>query len=194
MRFFSSLTLPWNNPQRTGQRSFERGRAAELRGDFAAAEAYFRQGAQAYDAHLAHAEQAGREVRPSDLTRAGICYVRVGRDDDGLRVLEQALARKDIPDAFLHAGYAAARLGDRDGAARHWSRYPDWAGQPIIAAELRERLRELARGADLGSEPGADLDAACEAVARAVLRQDRENARARPSIRHSRPVPPHRGY
>jgi hypothetical protein len=186
MRFLSRLTLPWKNPQRTGQRSFERGRAAELRSDFVAAEAYFGQGAQAYDDHLAHAEQAGREVLPSDLTRAGICYVRVGRDADGLRVLEQALARKDIPDAFLHAGYAAARLGDRDGAARHWSRYPDWAGQPIIAAELKERLRELARG--------ADLDAACEAVATAVLRQDRENARARPSIRHFRPVPPHRGY
>ncbi|WP_285907731.1 hypothetical protein [Pseudodesulfovibrio pelocollis] len=187
MGFFSSLMPPWRSPRRTGQRNFERGRGAELRGDFAVAEACFGRGALAYDEHLAALDREGREARPSDLTMAGICLVRVGRNADGLRLLRRALAARDIPDAWLHAGYAAARLGDREGAAELWSRYPDWAGQPVIARTLKTLVRDIKDG-------DGDLGAACEAIARAVLDQDRENARSRPFIRHSRPVPPHRGY
>ncbi|MFH1914753.1 MAG: hypothetical protein ABIK45_10820 [Pseudomonadota bacterium] len=189
MGFFSNLMTPWRNPRRTGQRNFERGRAAELRGDFAVAEACFRRGALAYDEHFATLDRTGREARPSDLTMAGICHVRVGRNEDGLRLLRHALAARDIPDAWLHAGYAAARLGDRESATELWSNYPDWAGQPVIAKTLKALVRDIGDDADSG-----DLGAACEAIAKAVLAQDRENARARPFIRHSRPVPPHRGY
>jgi len=186
MGFFSILTLPRRKPGRIGQRNFERGRAAELRGDFSEAEACFRRGAQAYDEHLSALARSGREAFPSDLTMAGICHVRIGRNEEGLRLLRRALAARDIPDAWLHAGYAAARLGDREGAADLWSGYPAWADQPVIAKTLKALSHEVRNGGDLA--------AACESVARAVLAQDRENARRRPFIRHSRPVPPHRGY
>lgn len=171
---------------RKGLRNFERGRAAEQRGEIAAAKAYFLQGALDYDRHLESRYNAGLSAHPSHLVRAGVCYVRIGRNSDALRVLEQALGIKAIPDAFLHAGYAAAKLGDRGGAIRFWSGYPAWAGQTLIARTLKLQVAALAAG--------ADIDAACRAVAAAVRGQDRENARARPGIRHSRPVPPHRGY
>ncbi|ADU63959.1 MAG: hypothetical protein KUA35_06330 [Pseudodesulfovibrio sp.] len=171
---------------RRGQRNFERGRAAEQRGDINAALACFRQGALDYDTHLDAREKAWRPVHPSHLVRAGICYVRIGRDSDALRVFERALAAKEIPDAFLHAGYAAAKLDDREGAVRFWSGYPAWAGQVVIARTLKLQVAAIAAGADLA--------AACRAVAHAVRGQDRENAKARPTLRHSRPVPPHRGY
>lgn len=171
---------------RRGQRNFERGRAAEQRGDIAAAQAFFRQGALDYDTHLEAREQTRRPVHPSHLVRAGICYVRIGRDSDALRVLGQALAVKEIPDAFLHAGYAAAKLGDRQGAVRFWSGYPAWAGQTVVARALKLQVAAIAAG--------ADLEEACRAVAAAVRSQDRENTKARSTLRHSRPVPPHRGY
>ncbi|MUM77851.1 hypothetical protein GKC30_09410 [Pseudodesulfovibrio sp. F-1] len=186
MGFFSNLTLPWRNPGRIGRTNFERGRRAELRGEFAMAEACFRQGAQAYDDHLVALARSGREPLPSALTMAGICHVRIGRNENGLRLLRRALKARDIPDAWLHAGYAAAKLGDREGAADLWSRYPPWADQPVIAKTLKALVEDIRNG--------ATLDTACESVAKAVLAQDRENARKRPFLRHSRPVPPHRGY
>jgi tetratricopeptide (TPR) repeat protein len=173
-------------PSRKGERNFERGRAAEQRGDIIAAKTFFRQGAEAYDKHLTSQAAKGEAVRPSHLIRAGICYVRSGRDRDGLTALEAALAERDIPDAFLHAGYAAARLGNREAALAHWTNYPDWAGQPIIASALAEQIAALRRG--------DNLDKASEAVVEAIYAQDRDNARIRPTVRHSRPVPPHRGY
>jgi tetratricopeptide (TPR) repeat protein len=182
MSFFSRF-IP---ASRRGQRNFERGRAAEQRGDIAAAKAHFHQGALDYDSHLEAREKARRPVHPSHLVRAGICYVRIGRDSDALRVFERALTVKEIPDAFLHAGYAAAKLGDREAAVRFWSEYPAWAGQAVIARTLTLQVAAIVAG--------ADLDAACRAVATAVRGQDRENAKVRPTIRHSRPVPPHRGY
>lgn len=171
---------------RTGERNFERGRAAEQRGDFSAAQGYFLKGAEAYDVHLADQMRAGRTVRPSHHVKAGICYVRIGRDRDALRVLDLALAQRTIPDAYLHAGYAAAQLGDREKAREYWSRYPDWAGQIHISRELKAQTAALGHG--------ADLDDSCTAVARAMLAQDKANAKARPTLRLSRPVPPHRGY
>ncbi|WP_316897480.1 hypothetical protein [Pseudodesulfovibrio indicus] len=148
MSIFSKLVKPY----RRGEKNFERGRAAESRGDFGKAREYFQEGAH--------------------LVMAGVCYVRVGRDEDGLRVLRECLSRKEIPDAFLNAGYAAAKLGRAEEAAELWSGYPSWAGQRVVERALKEQVRLIRSGE-------ADLGAACEAVARAVQEQDRTNARDR---------------
>ena len=174
-------------PSRKGEHHFERARAAELRGDFAAAEDHFRAGAESFDAHFADAEGKGKAVRPAHLVMAGICYTRLGRNEDALAVLDRALGAREIPDAFLHAGYAAAKSGDPARAAAYWSRYPDWAEQPVLSAALREQAAALGR-------PGADPDAACLAVAEAVQRQDRENAKRKLTARGRKEVPDRRGY
>ena len=118
---------------------------------------------------------------------AGICYTRLGRNEDALTVLNACIAAKEIPDAFLHAGYAAAKLGQVDKAVDYWSRYPQWVEQRIIADTLRKQ-GALLRG------PAPDLQAACEAVATAVQRQDKANARTKMSTPERKPVPPNRGY
>lgn len=168
MSFLSKLV----RPETRGQKNFQRGRAAESRGDFAKAETYFGEGAAAYDAYFAGETAKEREVRPSHLVMAGICYTRVGRNEDALRVLRECMERKEIPDAFLNAGYAAAKLGRSSEAAEYWSRYPAWADQRMIANELKTQVKALRSG-------GADLDAACAAVATAVYEQDKLNARDR---------------
>ena len=71
---------------------------------------------------------------------------------------------------FLNAGYASAKLGRAEEAARYWSLYPSWAGQRKVESTLKEQVRLIRAG-------GADLDAACEAVAVAVFEQDKVNAR-----------------
>ena len=174
-------------PSRKGEHHFERARAAELRGDFAAAEDHFRAGAEAFDAHFAEAEGKGKTIRPAHLTMAGICYTRLGRNQDALSVLDRALAAREIPDAFLHAGYAAAKSGDAERAAAYWSRYPDWAEQPVLSTALKKQAAAMGR-------PGTDPDAACLAVARAVQRQDRENAKRKLTARCRKEVPARRGY
>ncbi|WFS63025.1 hypothetical protein LF599_02380 [Pseudodesulfovibrio thermohalotolerans] len=168
MSFLSKLV----RPETKGRKNFERGRAAEARGDFAKAETYFDTGAAAYDAYLANEAAKGREVRPSHLVMAGVCYTRVGRNEDALRVLSECVARKEIPDAFLNAGYAAAKLGRGDEAAEYWSGYPSWADQRILANALKAQIKAIRTG-------GADLDAVCGAVAVAVYEQDKLNARNR---------------
>lgn len=168
MSIFSKLVKPY----RRGAKNFERGRAAESRGDFEKARGYFLEGAAAFDEHFASEPATGAGVRPSDLVMAGVCYVRVGRNEDALRVLRECLSRKEIPDAFLNAGYAAAKLDRAEEAAELWSGYPSWAGQRVVERTLNEQVRAIRAG-------GADLGAACEAVARAVLEQDRTNARDR---------------
>lgn len=168
MSIFSKLVKPW----RRGEKNFERGRAAESRGDFGKAREYFLEGAAAFDEHFASEPETAATVRPSHLVMAGVCYVRAGRDQDALRVLRECLARKEIPDAFLNAGYAAARLGRAAEAVELWSGYPSWAGQRVVERTLNEQVRAIRAG-------GADLGAACEAVARAVLEQDKTNARDR---------------
>lgn len=164
MSFLSKLVQPY----RKGEKNFERGRSAELRRDFVKAEEYFTTAAFAFDEHFAKKNAASKDSRVSHLVMAGICYTRIGRFEDGLRVLEQCIEAKDIPDAFLHAGYAAAKLGMTEKAITHWENYPDWAGQRIIANTLKDQLKMI-RTED------ANLQAACEAVAKAVQKQDKMN-------------------
>ena len=182
MSFFSKL-IP---PARRGEKSVERGRSAELRGDFTAAETHFRDASQAFDAHLARLQERGRDMRPSHRVLAGIAYTRTGRNQDALAVLGPVLESGDIPDAYLHAGYAAAKLGDGERAAGYWAAYPDWAEERMLGRVLREQAAAL--------RLGGDPQAACEAVARAVLAQDRENARRRSMSRGRKQVPRNRGY
>ena len=184
MSLFSGLVAPY----RRGERNFQRGRDAESRRDFDAAKAYFQAGAEAFDAHMAAREKKGREVRTAHLVMAGICFVRLGRNQDGLKVLDAALERRDIPDAFLHAGYAAAKLNRADQAVDYWSRYPDWADQRIIASELKTQVKAIRE------QESPDLQAACEAVAEALFRQDKANATARLTARGNKTVPARRGY
>lgn len=165
MSFFSKLVQPY----RKGEKNFERGRAAELRRDFTKAEEYFTTAAHAFDKHFAKKDAANKDSRPSHLVMAGICYTRIGRFEDGLHVLEQCIEAKDIPDAFLHAGYAAAKLGMTEKAITHWKNYPDWAGQRVIANTLKNQLKKIS------TEDKPNLQMACEAVAKAVQEQDKTN-------------------
>lgn len=166
MSFFSKLI----RPETKGGKNFERGRAAEARGDFGKAETYFGEGAAGYDEYFG--KKPGDEARPSHLVMAGVCYTRVGRYEDALRVLSECVERKEIPDAFLNAGYASAKMGQADEAARYWSLYPSWAGQREVESALKKQIKLIRAG-------GADLGAACEAVAVAVYKQDKINARDR---------------
>ncbi|WP_319581589.1 hypothetical protein [uncultured Pseudodesulfovibrio sp.] len=165
MSFLSKLV----RPETKGGKNFERGRAAEARGDFGKAETYFGDGAAAFDDFFGGEPN---NVRPSHLVMAGVCYTRVGRYEDALRVLAECVERKEIPDAFVNAGYAAAKLGRAEEAARYWALYPSWAGQRKVETALKEQVRLIHAG-------GADLDDACEAVAVAVNEQDKVNARDR---------------
>ncbi len=183
MSFFSKLVAPY----RKGEKNFERARAAELRGDFGSAETYFQTGADAFDTHFAKLRNSDKTARPSHLVMAGICYTRLGRNRDALAALDKALGVKDIPDAFLHAGYAAAKLGDTASAADYWSRYPDWADQPILSGVLKEQATALKQGT-------SDPTTSCQAVAKGVLRQDRENAKRKITARGSKEVPARKGY
>ncbi|NDV20332.1 hypothetical protein GO013_13025 [Pseudodesulfovibrio sp. JC047] len=165
MAFFDRFVQPY----RIGEKNFERGRTAEFRRDETKAAAYFATAATAFDDHLRKKTAAHKDVRPSHLVMAGICYARTGRFEDALHTLETCLEAKDIPDAFLHAGYAAAKLGKTKTAIAHWTHYPDWAGQRIISTALKTILRTI-QSAD---EP--DLQFACEAVANAIRAQDAYN-------------------
>lgn len=185
MSFFSRL-IP---PSRKAEKNFWRGRDAEMRADFDGARQCFQLAAEAFDEDLSAKATKGDDVRPSHLVMAGICYTRLGRNEDALKVLDQCIALKEIPDAFLHAGYAAAKLGRTDQAADYWSRYPKWIEQPVIHTALKDQLACI-RGSD-----ACDLQAACEAVAKAVHRQDKENRKASHfDKRGSHTIPPNRGY
>lgn len=168
MSLFSSFVKPY----RKGEKNFERARAAEVRKQYDKAEAYFTDAAQAFDAHFAAKQEQGSKLSTSHLVMAGISYNRIGRHEDALRVLDQALGRKEIPDALVNAGYAAAKLGQPERATRYWSSYPDWAGQRYIATALKEVVDNL-------SQDKPDLDRACLIVAEAVARQDNFNEKDR---------------
>lgn len=184
MSFFSKLVKPY----RKGERNLERGRAAEGRRDFKKAEEYFRIGAEAFDEHIAKKLSDGEEVRPSHLVMAGICYTRIGRYEDALKVLDECIERKIIPDAFLHAGYSAAKLGDADKAIEYWKGYPSWVEQRIIEKTLNAQIKLLR------SQDTPDLQGACEAVAEAVLKQDFQNDKDK-KFQPYKPVhPPKRRY
>jgi len=184
MSIFSRLVAPY----RKGEKNFERARAAELRRDFDTAKAYFQTAAEAFDLHRAKKQEKGQEVRLSHLVMAGICYTRLGRNEDGLSALDASIALKNVPDAFIHAGYAAAKLGHANKAMDYWSRYPNWADQRIIARALKEQIKTLQK------EKTPDLQAICEAVAEAIFRQDKENAKLKTRARGKKMVPVNRGY
>lgn len=182
MNIFSSLVAAY----RRGEKNFDRARSAELRRDFAKAEVYFQEAASAYDEHFRKQGESG--TRPVHLVKAGISYVRIGRNEDGIRVLDICLSMKDIPDAALHAGYAAAKLGRKDEAARYWSRYPAWYEQRIMHDTLGPILHSLQ------TEDKPDLQGACEAIAAAVRKQDTYNETQKRMKRGNQEYPPNRGY
>lgn len=185
MSFFSKIIKPY----RKGERNFDRGRQAEFRRDPTAAKAYFEKAATAFDEHIAAKQAAGKEVRPSHLVMAGISYTRAGRYEDAVRVLDECMARKEIPDAFLHAGFSAARLGDADKAAQYWEKYPAWTGQRVIANVLREQIKAI-------RQEKPDLQKASEAVTEAIFKQDIENNRNAKTGPHQykKGLPVNRGY
>lgn len=182
MNFFSKLVAPY----RRGEKNFERGRSAELRGDFAKAEEYFGIAADAFDEHFGSKGESG--ARPSHLVMAGICYVRIGRNEDALQMFDRCVSLKEIPDAFLHAGYAAAKMGDAQKAMEYWKRYPAWYEQRIMHDVLTEQLSSLEQA------EAVDLEGACEAIAQAVRQQDKYNENQKRMKRGNQDYPPNRGY
>ena len=169
MSFFSKLVKPY----RKGEKNFDRARAAEFRRDFEKARGYFTEAATAFDEHLADKRAKGEDIRPSHLAMAGLCYTRLGRYDDALSTLDECMGRKDIPDAFLYAGFAAAKLGQADRAVGYWKDYPTWADQRILANVLREQIEAISRA------DAPDLDAACDALIQGVYEQDQYNRKDR---------------
>lgn len=184
MSFFSKLT----SPSRKGEKNFERARAAEGRRDFGKAQNYFQTAAEAFDDHLADCRGKRKPARPSHLVMAGICYTRLGRNEDALDVLGECLAQKQIPDGYIHAGYAAAKLGQAEKAIAYWEDYPAWADQKIIADALKEQI------AAVKAQGEAALQPACETIAEAVFRQDKANAKAKTFSHDNKTIPPKRGY
>jgi len=164
MSFFSKLITP----ARKARKRFDKARRAEILGRFFEARDQFEVVAASYDEHFAELKAKGEAARTSDLVRAGMAYTRLGRNEDALAVLDDCIRQKEIPDASLHAGYAAARLGQLDRAVGYWTDYPKWAEQREVHAALGEQLARL-RG------PSPDLNAACSAIIEAFYRQDRDN-------------------
>lgn len=179
MSFLSKLT----SPARTGEKNFERARSAEGRREFDTAADLFQAAADAFDEHMAKQAEAGKEIRTPHLVMAGICYTKIGRNKDALALFRQCIERKEVPDAFLHAGYAAAKLGHAEDAATYWAAYPDWADQRIIAAALKEQVTAIRKQGE------SALQTACEAVAEAVFRQDKQNRSAKLMARGARTLP-----
>lgn len=170
-----------------GQKNFERARSAEERGEYAKAKEYFEQSINAYDHYLEQQRKKGKQPFPSHLVMAGIGYVRMGRNEDALSVLDECIHRKEIPDAYLHAGYAAAKLGRKDDALAYWEAYPAWVEQAVIHDALREVRNSL-------REDRVSLDDACLALAQAIHRQDKDNAKLRKGTPDQRIIPANRGY
>lgn len=183
MSFFSRFS----SPSKKGRNNFDKARAAEKRRDFDKAQSYFEVAASAYDEYFADLASSGKSSEPSHLAMAGICYTRLGRNDDAIKVLDQCISQKDIPDAFLHAGFAAAKLGKQEDALSYWSQYPDWYEQPLIKTELKQQIRALKTGEH-------DLQTACEAIVQAVYSQDKRNKAHELSTSNNNPYPPNRGY
>lgn len=166
MGFFDRLVPPSNK----GERNFDRGMRAELRRDFAKAKNYFTAGADNFIEHLALKKRKGQEPLVRHLVMGGVCCTRIGRNQEALDMLDQAIAlRDDIPDAWLNAGYAAAKLGDANRAIGYWTAYPEWSEERMVSAALKQVVDELK------SKGSPDLQTACETVAAAVFSQMRYN-------------------
>ncbi|MBC16659.1 MAG: hypothetical protein CL942_06365 [Desulfovibrio sp.] len=170
-----------------GQKNFERARSAEEREEYAKAKEFFELSVDAYDHYLAQQRDKGKQPFPSHLVMAGIGYVRLGRNEDALSVLDECIRRKEIPDAYLHAGYAAAKLGRKDSAIAYWEAYPAWVEQPVIHEALREVLNSL-------RQDQSSLDDACLVMAQAIHRQDKDNAKLRKGTPDQHTIPANRGY
>ncbi|CCH49885.1 hypothetical protein [Pseudodesulfovibrio piezophilus] len=183
MSIFSGLVPA----SRKAEKNFTRARAAEMRNSSDQARKYFAIAAQAFDALRAAKESQRQGLRPSHLVMAGICYTRLGRDKDALLVLDTCLEHKEIPDAYLHAGYAAAHLNKMDMAAEYWAHYPLWAEQPHMAATLKKLVADIHRG-------NTSKEAICQAVVTAVHEQDRLNMQAQSFATEGTTIPRHRGY
>lgn len=183
MSFFSRFS----SPSKKGRNNFDKGRSAEKRRDFDKALTYFETAATAYDEYFADLKTSGKQPEPSHLAMAGICYTRLGRNQDAIAILDQCIAKKEIPDAFLHAGFAAAKLGLNDKALKYWSGYPDWYEQPLIKTELKQQVQAIRDGEH-------DLQTACEAIVQAVHSQDKRNKAHELSTSNNNPYPPNRGY
>ena len=164
MSFFQKLVKPY----RKGEKNFDRARDAESRRMFDKAREYYQECAAGFDEHLASKRAEGKEIRPSHLAMAGLAYTRMGRYEDALTTLDECLDRKDIPDAFLYAGFAAIRLGQFDRALEYWKNYPTWADQRILANMLKEQIKALK------ADP-PDADAICDAVIQSVYEQSQYN-------------------
>jgi tetratricopeptide (TPR) repeat protein len=160
-----------------GEKNFERAMRAELRRDFDKAESYFTACADALQELVEKKQKKRSQPLVRHLVMAGIACVRIGRNEQALDLLDQAIAmRDDVPDAWLHAGYACAKLGRAEQAAHYWQSYPQWSEDRIVAEALADTLLQWQ------SSGGADLDAACEAIARAYFSQ----------MRHNHALPPQR--
>lgn len=183
MSFFSKLV----SPARKGEKNFERARSAEERRDIDKAREYFTIAGKAFDEHLLQRRESQKDIRPSHLVMAGISYTRLGRYEDAIATLDECLGIKEIPDAYLHAGYAAAKLGQLDQAVAYWQQYPNWADQILIANTLKEQIRAL-------QNETTSLQEVCEAIVVAIHDQDKRNLRAKRFKRGEKKVPPHRGY
>lgn len=165
MDFFDKL-VPLS---KKGERNFDRGMRAELRRDFDKAREYFTTGADNFSKHLSMKDSKGQEPLIRHLVMGGICSTRIGRNEQALAWLDRAIAlRDDVPDAWLNAGYAAAKLGDTDKTIQYWSNYPEWSEERIVAAALKKAILQL-------RSTTPDLQAACESVAQAVFSQMRHN-------------------
>lgn len=153
-----------------GEKNFERAMRAELRRDFHEAESRFTACADALLELVEKKRKKGSQPLVRHLVMAGIACVRIGRDEQALALLEQAISmRDDVPDAWLHAGYACAKLGKSEQAARYWQSYPQWSEDRIVAKALSDILLQWQDPV----EP--DLDAACESITQAYFSQMRYN-------------------
>ncbi|GAB7024345.1 hypothetical protein [Salidesulfovibrio brasiliensis] len=148
------------------QREFEQARRKERSGDYEGAAASYETVADLYE----EAEATGSRILFRDRLKAGIACVRCGRHEAGLVWLDPVITSGKFPsEARLHAGYASAKLGDRQAAQSHWDAYPPDPLQSIISQVMTEQAAALRNG--------TSLDAACEAVAQAWNAQDQHDRR-----------------
>ncbi len=153
-----------------GEKNFNRAMQAELRRDFSEAESRFTKCADALTTLLDKKREKGKQPLVRHLVMAGIACVRIGRDEQALAFLEQAISlRDDIPDAWLHAGYACAKLGQTKRAVDYWQSYPKWSEDRIVSSALQKILQTWQ-----GKET-PDAASACEAIAQAYFSQMRHN-------------------
>lgn len=172
MGFFDKLVPPSSK----GEKNFDRAMRAELRRDFTKAEEYFTACADNFAEHFSTKEDKGGRILVRHLVMGGIACTRIGRNEQAVEWLEKSIAmRDDVPDAWLHAGYAWAKMNDAEKAVHYWSNYPQWSEERIVSSALNEIIPTLKTDAP-------DLPDACERVVQAFFSQ----------MRHNHALPPQR--